>query len=122
MSKEESINKLKDRLDKIEMSEYLDIFIQNDLIDENVLNTLNDNDLEKVGITILGHKKKLIMEFSKKNEDIQSNYSDKQKKSDYDSNKNTNSEENETSKSPWKIVGWLIVIVLIIIIIGAIGI
>ena len=46
-------------LEKLELGKYVDVFVDND-IDEELLPELTDTDLEKLGISSLGHRKKLL--------------------------------------------------------------
>jgi predicted ATPase/class 3 adenylate cyclase len=46
-------------LEKLGLGQYADLFADND-IDEELLPELNDADLEKIGISSLGHRKKLL--------------------------------------------------------------
>jgi len=46
-------------LEKLGMPEYIQRFTDND-IDFTILSDLTDQDLEKIGITSLGHRRKLL--------------------------------------------------------------
>ena len=47
------------------LSEYIEVFKRNKLDDLNILSTINETDLEKMGIDILGDRKRLLQIFAK---------------------------------------------------------
>src|SRR5215467_8231504 len=53
------MNQIADWLKQIGMEQYAQRFAEND-IDFDVLNDLTDQDLEKIGVTSLGHRRKLL--------------------------------------------------------------
>jgi class 3 adenylate cyclase len=53
------MQKVADWLEKLGMSEYAQPFAEND-IDFAILGDLTDQDLEKIGVTSLGHRRKLL--------------------------------------------------------------
>jgi hypothetical protein len=104
-------------LSKIEMTQYMDLFIKNDLIEEDVIKQLSENDLEKIGITSLGNRKKILGVISKPIET-----ENKEEEEDTINEETSEGETEEKTGSPWKVVGWLLVVLLIIVIIASIGI
>jgi hypothetical protein len=53
------MQQIADWLEKLGLSEYTQRFAEND-IDFDVLSDLTDHDLEKIGITSVGHRRKLL--------------------------------------------------------------
>jgi class 3 adenylate cyclase len=53
------VQQIADWLEKLGMSEYAQRFAEND-IDFTILSDLTDQDLEKIGVTSLGHRRKLL--------------------------------------------------------------
>jgi hypothetical protein len=53
------MQQIADWLEKLGLSEYAQRFIEND-IDSTILGDLTDQDLEKIGIASLGHRRKLL--------------------------------------------------------------
>jgi SAM domain (Sterile alpha motif) len=53
------MQQIADWLEKLGMSEYAQRFAEND-IDLTILADLTDQDLEKIGVTSLGHRRKLL--------------------------------------------------------------
>ena len=53
------MQQIEDWLKKLGMDEYAQRFAEND-IDLAILNDLTDQDLEKIGVTSLGHRRKLL--------------------------------------------------------------
>ena len=53
------MQEIADWLEKLGMSEYAQGFAEND-IDSAILGDLTDQDLEKIGIASLGHRRKLL--------------------------------------------------------------
>jgi class 3 adenylate cyclase len=58
---------MSDWLDNLGMSEYADRFAEND-IDFTLLGDLTDQDLEKIGVASLGHRRKLLRAIAELNE------------------------------------------------------
>ena len=56
---------IEDILKENNMDEYIEIFQKNKLVDFEIISKLNDSDFEKIGINILGDRKKIINIFSK---------------------------------------------------------
>ncbi|HMF25492.1 MAG TPA: SAM domain-containing protein, partial [Pseudolabrys sp.] len=54
-----SMQQIEDWLKQLGMDEYAQRFAEND-IDLAILNDLSDQDLEKIGVTSLGHRRKLL--------------------------------------------------------------
>ena len=54
----------KDILQENNLEEYIDIFTENKLIDVAIISELTDSELEKIGITSLGDRKKILKIFS----------------------------------------------------------
>ena len=99
-------------LNKIELSMYLENFKNNDLIDEEVILKLQNNDLEKIGISSMGHRIKIIDEIQK----------EKESKESIENSRLKSTENTESDKGPWGCVGWLLVVLIIVAIIAIIGI
>ena len=57
------MQQIADWLEKLGMSEYVQRFVDND-IDFTILGDLTDQDLEKMGIASLGHRRKLLRAIS----------------------------------------------------------
>jgi hypothetical protein len=55
----QATKEISDWLDKLGMSEYAQRFTEND-IDFTILGDLTDQDLEKIGVASLGHRRKLL--------------------------------------------------------------
>jgi hypothetical protein len=53
------VQEIADWLEKLGMSEYAQCFAEND-IDFTILGELTDQDLEKIGVASLGHRRKLL--------------------------------------------------------------
>ena len=53
------MQKISDWLEKLGLSEYTERFAEND-IDFTILPDLTDQDLEKIGVASLGHRRKLL--------------------------------------------------------------
>jgi hypothetical protein len=53
------MRQIADWLEKLGMSEYAQRFAEND-IDFEILGDLTDQDLEKIGVASLGHRRKLL--------------------------------------------------------------
>src|SRR6516164_5557403 len=53
------MQQIADWLEKLGLGQYAQRFAEND-IDFDVLNDLTDQDLEKIGVTSLGHRRKLL--------------------------------------------------------------
>jgi hypothetical protein len=108
-------------LSDVDLSEYSGFFISNDLIDEDVISKLGNNDLEKIGITSLGHRIKLLNAIKKHSEVIDdAKYTEDSPGTKYVPI--NNSERNDTKNGPWKTVGWLLVVLIVIAIIALSGI
>lgn len=110
------VGKLSDRLEKIGMAAYLPNFIENDLLEEKVLEALTIADLENIGISSLGHRKTLLLEFAPAKEATQPPVKDVRY---VEINKTVEVKDDSEKKSPWVVVAWLIVVVLVIIIVGS---
>ena len=54
----------KDILSDNNLGEYINIFTQNRLTEISIITELTDSDLEKIGITIMGDRKKILKIFS----------------------------------------------------------
>jgi SAM domain (Sterile alpha motif) len=61
------MQQIADWLEKLGMSEYAERFAEND-IDFTILSDLTDQDLEKIGIASLGHRRKLLRAITSLNE------------------------------------------------------
>ena len=46
--------------DKVELPEYFDMFIENGLDDLDILQDINEDELISIGISKLGHRKKIL--------------------------------------------------------------
>jgi hypothetical protein len=102
-------------LNKIDLSIYLENFINNDLIDEEVILKLQNSDLEKIGISSMGHRIKI-------NDEIQKRKEYKENIKNVNNTKLEDTEKTEPDKGPWGCVGWLLVVLIIIAIVVLIGI
>ena len=60
-------DKLKEILEKNNLTEYMSIFEQHKVLDIDTMSELNENELEKIGINALGDRKKILKLFSPKN-------------------------------------------------------
>ena len=56
---------IEDILNENNLGEYIDLFVKNKITDLKLISNLNELDFEKLGINILGDRKKIMMIFSK---------------------------------------------------------
>jgi hypothetical protein len=56
---------IEDILAENNLGEYIDLFIKNKLTDLDIVSGLDESDLEKMGISIMGDRKKILLIFSK---------------------------------------------------------
>ena len=61
---------LKNILVENNLHEYISIFEENKLSDTDIISELSESDLEKIGITALGDRKKILKIFSKQIYDV----------------------------------------------------
>jgi len=97
------------------LEEYIDCFKKQKLTTPEVLSELTDQDLQNIGVSILGDRKKILLLFNKK----QSESSKEQSKPEPTVIQVSNSDTPKKSGGVWVVVGVLIIIVLVIIIIGS---
>ncbi len=102
-------------LEDIGLSEYSELMKENDITEVKILSELSEPDFEKIGISSLGHRKKILSSLREElNQDeiyspvpnqaeLAPSYEDKKK----------------GGGGVWVVVGVLLAIVLIIIIVGA---
>lgn len=107
------ISEVERLLREIDLYEYVSNFEEHDINDMEVLASLTDDDLEKIGINSLGHRKKILVAAKKDN-----------RESSTSTDTSTESQTYETPKQKsgggvWAFVGVLVAIVLIIIIAGS---
>jgi len=106
-------------LQKIGLPEYKESFFKNDIDSEEVLRSLTERDLEKVGVNSLGHRKRIL-------ESILSDSMKSNSKTPWLPGQQIPDHKIEVKTSSgsgvWKAVGWLLAIVLILVIIAMVGI
>lgn len=112
---------IKTVLEGMELGEYANIFITQKLTTPDVLSALNEDDLEKIGISILGDRKKMMQLFAKlqvkKEQPPKQSYHATQPVSPQVIH--VEQEPPKKSGGVWAVVGVLVAIVLIIIIVGS---
>jgi len=66
-------NELRQILEKNNLTEYIELFEQHKILDADILSELSEPELEKIGITALGDRKKILKLFQKNNNKQSSN-------------------------------------------------
>lgn len=113
-----SVSEVERLLQEIDLNEYASIFTGHDINDLEVLASLTDADLEKIGIASLGHRKKILVAVKKNgSENATSNATGAE-------SRKVDAQPYEQPKQKsgggvWAFVGVLVAIVLIIIIAGS---
>jgi hypothetical protein len=101
-------------LESIGLSEYSELMKENDITEIKILSELSESDFEKMGISSLGHRKKLLscLRDQLKQDKETSTISETVLVPD-------DTDKKKGSGGIWAVVGVLIAIVLIIMIVGA---
>ena len=106
-------------LQEIDLGQYEAIFSQNDIESRNVVASLTEDDLEKLGIDSLGHRKRLQAAIEKLRPKEPTPRTPRQKEAS--TRANSPQTTSQDSGGPWKAVGWLLVILIVIVIISLLG-
>lgn len=105
-------------LQEIDLYEYVSNFEEHDINDMEVLASLTDDDLEKIGINSLGHRKKILVAAKKDNRE-NSTSTDTSTESQKVDAQTYETPKQKSGGGVWAFVGVLVAIVLIIIIAGS---
>jgi hypothetical protein len=113
-----SYGDLNNLLESLELTQYKANFIDNDLTTLKTLSLLNEQDLEKIGIESLGHRKQIMAALD---EHKPSSPITPETTSNVKSETIIVKEQSSSGSGVWTFVGILLIILLIIVIIGAMG-
>ncbi len=105
-------------LREIDLHEYVSNFTEHDINDMEVLASLTDADLEKIGITSLGHRKKILVAAKKNGSGTPASNATGAESQKVDT-QTFEQPEKKSGGGVWAFVGVLVAIVLIIIIAGS---
>jgi hypothetical protein len=114
-----STPELSNLLGALSLTQYEDEFIENDLTSLDTLLMLDEQDLEKIGVTSLGHRKQIIAAL---NDLKPSPPATAKAEPPIKTETIVIKEQASSSSGLWTFVGVLLIILLIIVIIGALGI
>jgi len=112
-----SMTEVENLLNSLNLPEYIPFFMGQDITETEVLATLSEEDLERIGVSSLGHRKKILLACKNKIDEERPTPEPSRSKSNYEEESHTS--PKKSGGGIWAFVGVLIAIVLIIIIAGS---
>lgn len=105
-------------LEKLGLSQYSEIFRHNDITTKDVLLSLDDSDLQSMGVESLGHRKTILASIEKLR---MSQSASQSSQGEVAPRGQVHERTTEGGSGVWKVVGWLVAVALVLIIAGMLG-
>lgn len=117
MEDDESMTEVEGLLNSLNLPEYIPVLTELDITEIEVLATLSEEDLERIGVSSLGHRKKILLACKNRMDEEKTTPEPSRPKSSYDEAPQITLKRS--GGGIWAFVGILIAIILIIIIAGS---